>query len=355
MGHALPPADLDLALSLTPEFWRRFGGARLFITGGTGFIGNWLIQTILRANDTLGSRIEIVALSRDPERARRANAHVFDRKDIRLLGGDVTSFAPPEGRLDLCIHAATDVADPGKTGKTGDALRIFDSIVAGTRRVLDVAQAQGVSRFLLTSSGAVYGPQPPELSHVPETYAGAPDSLQLAAAYGNGKRAAEWLSCAYATQAPAAGFEATIARIFALLGPGIPLHGPFAAGNFIRDALAQAPIIIQGDGRPVRSYLYMADLCVWLLRILESGQSGQAYNVGSEYPVSIRELAEQVVLAAGTATSLQTRAPADSTTLPPRYVPGTHKARLLLDLGEYTPLSLALQKTLKWNRSAMKP
>lgn len=348
MRHALPPADLDLVLSLTPGFWSRFRGTRLFITGGTGFIGNWLIQTVQRANDTLGSGIEILALSRDPERARRANAQVYGRADIGLLGGDVTSFAPPAGPLDLCIHAATDVADPGKSG---DALRTYDAIVAGTRRVLDVARTQGVSRFLLTSSGAVYGPQPPELTHVPETYPGAPDPLQLAAAYGNGKRAAEWLSCAYATQ----GFEVTIARIFALIGPGLPLDGPFAAGNFIRDAVANTPIVVQGDGRPVRSYLYMADLCVWLLRILESGQSGQAYNVGSEHPVSIRELAGQVVLAAGTQTPIDIKASASSTALPPRYVPDTRKARQSLDLRELTPLPLALQKTLQWNRSATTP
>lgn len=352
MGHPLPHDDLDLVLSLTPGFWSRFRGARLFITGGTGFIGSWLIQTIQRANDTLDSRIEIVALSRDPGRAQRAHPQVFARADTHLLGGDITNFAPPAGQLDLCIHAATDVADPGKTG---DALRTFDSIVTGTRRVLDVARAQGVSRFLLTSSGAVYGPQPPELTHVPETYPGAPDPLQPTAAYGNGKRAAEWLTATYAAQGQEAGFEATVARIFALVGPGIPLDGPFAAGNFIRDALAQAPIVIQGDGRPVRSYLYMADLSVWLLRLLESGLSGQAYNVGSEQAVSIQELAAQVVLAAGSPAPIEIKAPASTTALPPRYVPDTRKARQSLDLRELTPLPLALQKTLQWSRSAMTP
>lgn len=349
MGQPLPPADLDLALSLTPGFWSRFQGSRLFITGGTGFIGNWLIQTIQRANDTLGSRIELVALSRDPQRAQGNQPRVFGRGDIRLLGGDITSFAAPDGPLDLCIHAATDVADPGKTG---DALRTFDSIVGGTRRVLDVAQTKGVSRLLLTSSGAVYGPQPPDLEHVPESYVGAPDALQVSAAYGNGKRATEWLTCAYAAHGAGSGLDATIARIFALVGPGIPLNGPFAAGNFIRDVLAQAPIVIEGDGRPLRSYLYMADLCVWLLRILESGQSGQAYNVGSEHPVSIRALADEVVRAAGTSSPIEVRRPGNAATPPARYVPDTLKARQSLHLQEFTPLQDALQKTLQWNRSA---
>ena len=191
MPAALPEDDLDLVLSLTPEFWARFGSARLFMTGGTGFIGIWMLQVFQRANDRLGSKIELVVLSRDPERARKQAPHVFDRLDTTLLAGDVSSIACPVGTLDLCIHAATDVGDPFKAG---DPLKVFDSIVQGTRRILDLAHANGASRFLLTSSGAVYGPQPNNLARIAETYDGAPSCLQRGAAYGNGKRAAEWLT-----------------------------------------------------------------------------------------------------------------------------------------------------------------
>jgi len=350
MRATLPQDDLDLVLSLTPEFWSRFGGMRLFMTGGTGFIGNWLLQVVQRANDKLSSQIELVVLTRDPERARQQAPHVFNRPDTTLVAGDVSHFAAPVGKLDFCLHAATDVGDPHKAG---DPLRVFDSIVLGTRRVLDLADANGASRFLLTSSGAVYGPQPTNLERIAETYSGAPDPLQPGAAYGNGKRAAEWLACAHAAQASQAGFESCIARIFALIGPGLPLNGPFAAGNFVRDALARQPISVQGDGRPLRSYLYMADLCVWLLRILGSGAAGQAYNVGSENPVSIAALAQQVVAAAGTGVPIAVQTPVASDPPPPRYVPDTLKARRELGLAEYTPLNTALLKTIQWSRSTM--
>jgi dTDP-glucose 4,6-dehydratase len=144
-----------------------------------------------------------------------------------------------------------------------------------------------------------------------------------------------------------------IARIFALLGPGMPLNGPFAAGNFIRDTLAAQAIHIQGDGRPLRSYLYMADLVVWLLRILESGASGQAYNVGSEQAVSIRELAQTIAQAAQIEPRLETGPTSNTQTLPPRYVPDTRKARHDLQLTQSTPLQAALTKTIQWNRTAM--
>lgn len=319
------------------------------MTGGTGFIGVWLMQALQRANDRLGSRMELVVLTRNPERARQQDPHVFNRSDTTLVAGDVSHFAAPVGKLDLCLHAATDVGDPHKAG---DPLKVFDSIVLGTRRMLDLALASGASRFLLTSSGAVYGPQPPTLERITETYCGAPDPLQPGAAYGNGKRAAEWLTCAHAAQTSQSGFEPCIARIFALVGPGLPLNGPFAAGNFVRDALAGQVIRVHGDGGPLRSYLYMADLCVWLLRILGSGAAGQAYNVGSENPVSIAALARQVADAAGTGASVQLQTQCASGALAPRYVPDTFKSRQELGLAEYTPLNTALLKTILWSRSA---
>ena len=349
MRAALPPEDLDLVLSLTAPFWSQFGGSRVFITGGTGFIGAWLLQVLQRANDQLHSKLELVVLTRDAGCARQQSPKTFARADTQLVCGDVSHFATPLGPLDLCIHAAAGVGD---VSHADQPLRIFDGIVQGTRRMLDLAQAAGARRFLLTSSGAVYGPQPAELERMPESFRGAPNPLLAAHAYGNGKRAAEWLACAYAAQAADTGFTPNIARIFTVIGPGLPLNGPFAAGNFIRDALAGRTIQINGDGTPVRSFLYSADVCVWLLRILGSGAAGQAYNVGSEQALSIAELAQRVAACAGHPQLPVQMPTAPTASLPARYVPDTSKARQALGLSEYTPLDAALQKTMAWTRQA---
>lgn len=351
MTSALPQEDLDQVLAQTPGFWRRFHGSRLLLTGGTGFVGNWLVQTVQRANDKLGANIHLLVPTRDTARALRKQPQVFSRSDITLFEGDVASFEPPPGPIDLCIHAATDVAD---TSRTGQALQIFRTIVDGTRHVLDLSRARGVKRLLLTSSGAVYGPQPPQLERLAESYGGAPDPLNPSSAYGNAKRAAEWLTAASAKDGANEGFEATIARIFAVFGPGIPLDGPFAAGNFIRDALAGSTIQVQGDGRTVRSYLYMADLCVWLLRLLESGENAAAYNVGSEHAISIAHLAEMIAKTSAS-SGVEIRNPSSTNLAPPRYVPDTHKARQSMGLEELTPLPLALEKTLHWTRGTHEP
>lgn len=347
MQHPLPLDDLDLAIALTPHFWKRFDGSRLLITGGTGFIGSWLLQSIQRANDRGLCRIGLVVLTRDAHRARAHAPHMLARTDTQLVTGDVMDFAVPPGSLDGCIHAATDVGDPKAAL---DPRALFDTIVLGTRHVLETAQAHGASRVLVASSGAVYGTQPPDMERIAENYGGAPDPLLNSAAYGNGKRAAESLACAMAAQS---GLHVSMARIFALIGPGMPMNGPFAAGNFVRDVLAGIAPRLQGDGRPVRSYLYMADLVVWLLRMLESGESGQAYNVGSEQAISIRDLARDIAQAAGIGAVPDETEPGLPQAPPPRYVPDTHKARHTLQLAQYTALPDALTKTIQWSRSAM--
>lgn len=344
MRKPFPREDLDMVVSQTADFWSTFRGARLFITGGTGFVGSWLLEVIQHANRIADSQIEVLALSRDPQKALDHAPHVFGAPDITLMRGNVLDFDENSGAFDLCIHAATDVAD---LSKASDALQVFDTNVAGTRRVLEFARSKGASRFLLTSSGAVYGPQPSTVARISEDYAGAPSTLDTDAGYGHGKRAAEWLTCAYGRDS---GLAVFIARIYALVGPGIPFDGPFAAGNFIRDALVGRPIRINGDGRPLRSYLYMADACTWLFRILSMGKSGSAYNVGSEHEVSIAELARLIESLCDAPHTAEPGTPPQPGAAP-RYIPDTTRARELLNVDEWTPLKTALSKTINWSRN----
>lgn len=349
MRPPLPQEDLDLVLSLTPEVWSRFRGARVFVTGGTGFIGSWLLEVIQRANTVLDAKIETIVLTRDPRAATERAPALFGMHGLTLVQGDVTNFDAPIGGFDLCIHAAAEVAT---AGTNSDQLKVFDGIVSGTARVLQACSKGGAAHVLLTSSGAVYGTQPPALSHVDEGFAGAPDPLDPSNAYGQGKRAAEWLASEHAART---GASVAVARIFALVGPNMPLDAAFAAGNFVRDTLAGRPIHIKGDGRPLRSYLYIADACAWLLRIAASGKRGQAYNVGSESEISISSLAHAVGRASGTKPQVHVLGRADESVLPPRYVPATSKARGELGLAEYTALDQALIKTINWSRSAAMP
>ena len=102
MQYLLPAEDLDLVLSNTALFWSRFQGSRVLITGGTGFVGSWLTQTIQNANDKLNSKIDLIVLSRNPQRAINIHPHMLSRRDTHLVCGDIRTFTLPEGPIDLC-------------------------------------------------------------------------------------------------------------------------------------------------------------------------------------------------------------------------------------------------------------
>ena len=280
---ALPDRDLEHVLEHTGGVWDDLRGARLFVTGGTGFFGRWMLESFLKANDELGLSALATVLTRDPNRFAVAAPHVAGHDAVTLVPGDATDFAFPDGGCTHVLHMATEA------GSNLSPSASFRTAVAGTERVLAFAALRGARKLLLTSSGAVYGPQPPDLDRLPEDYAGAPSPTDVASGYGHGKRAAEYLCSVAAAQTD---LEAKIARCFAFVGPLLPLDANFAIGNFIRDAMDRDRIEVSGDGSPRRSYLYAADLAIWLWTILVTGGSGRPYNVGSEEDLSIAELAQ---------------------------------------------------------------
>ena len=346
---AAPPSlleeDLDLVLAHTGNLWEELRGGRLFLTGGTGFFGTWLLETFCRANARLGLGATAVVLSRDPQAFLTKAPHFATDPAIRFHRGGVRSFVFPEGRFSHVIHAAT----PASVVKEPDPLVILDVIVEGTRRTLDLAVSSGAKKLLLTSSGAVYGPQPPELEHTPETHLGGPDTMRVDSAYGEGKRVAELLCAIYNSRY---GIETKIARCFAFVGPHLPLDATFAIGNFIRDQLNGGPIVVSGDGTPRRSYLYAADLMVWLWTILFRGRACHPYNVGSEASLSIHEVASLVSMALPPPTAVHVGNRPQNEGPAKRYVPSTNRARTELDLLELTPLESGIVRTAQHYKAA---
>jgi dTDP-glucose 4,6-dehydratase len=333
-----PPAtDLERALARTPALRDDLRGARLLLTGGTGFYGGWLLETLTAAVDR-GLDARVTVLSRDPSAFLRARPRLAGHPAVTLLPGDVLTLAPPAARFTHVIHAAT--AASAKLNAEQPRL-MFDTIVEGTRRALEVARSCGATRFLLASSGAVYGRQPPGLSHLDEEYPGVPEPGAPGSAYGEGKRAAERLCL----EAGAAGGPApVIARGFAFSGPYLPLDAHFAIGNFVRDALAGGPIRVGGDGTPFRSYMYGADLATWLWTLLCRGQAGRAYNVGSERAISIAGLARLVAGVLGVARGVEVAGTPVAGRPAERYVPSTRRAREELGLDEAWTLEEAVAR-----------
>jgi dTDP-glucose 4,6-dehydratase len=342
MARPLSLEDLEHVLEHTRGLWNDLRHRQLFITGGTGFFGCWLLETFAFANTHLGLGANALVLTRDRKSFQAKAPHLASCSAIQLVEGDVRNFTFPKSECSYIIHAAATAS------RFIEPIETLDTIVNGTRRTLDFAVATGAKAFLLTSSGAVYGRQPADLTHLPETYAGSPDITDPAAAYGEAKRVAELFCATYHRQY---GINTRIGRCFAFVGPHLPLDAHFAVGNFIRDALAGEPIRITGDGSPLRSYLYAADLMIWLWTILFKGAPGRAYNVGSDESISILDLAKRVLIACETESQIiVTKRPAPNA-LPLRYVPDTSRARTELGLDQKIDLASAIIRTAQWLKS----
>jgi nucleoside-diphosphate-sugar epimerase len=337
---SVPAEDLDHVLSHTMDLWEEARGARFFITGGTGFFGIWLLATFAHANDKLGLEMSAVVLTRNPEAFAKKAPQLAGRKDLKFLCGDVRSFDLPGGHFSYVIHAATEAS--AKLNRDHPQ-EMFDSIVSGTSHVLSFARDAGVRKFLFTSSGAVYGSQPSDLTHVPETHLGALDPFQSVSAYGIGKLAAEHLC---SVEGQASGFEVKVARCFAFVGPHLPLDTHFAVGNFLGAVIRGETPTLTGDGTPRRSFLYASDMAIALWTILFKGMPNRAYNVGSKHDLSINELARAVCCALGREDLSPKQIPqAQSNQRVSRYVPDVSRAEQELNLCGHVPLGEALRKT----------
>jgi len=328
---ALPSRDLAHILHDAAAELEELRGKSVFITGGTGFFGKWLLAGLCHADADLGLGLHLTVLSRDPASFLRRHPEAAQVPTLRFEQGHVADFSFVDHRYDYILHAATDT-----TAFTTDAEESERSraIVEGIRGMLDLARNCG-ARLLNVSSGAVYG-----------AFAGQPsgakeDDYVLAhplTPYAEAKREAEQL-CAES------GVDFVTARAFAFLGPYLPLDAHFAAGNFLRDARRGGPILVRGDGTALRSYLYPADLVVWLLRILLRGQRARAYNVGSDEAVTTAQLARRIADAVRPATqvviqSVQPHGPQNI------YLPDIHRARAELNLDVAIPLQDAIARTL---------
>jgi dTDP-glucose 4,6-dehydratase len=271
------------------------------------------------------------------------SAHLACDPAVTPIAGCCTSFEFPQGTFPLTIHAATERHFPA------DADRPYSTFVSDTGatiRVLEFAHARGVRRMLFTSSGAVYGPQPAGITHIAEDYEGGPLPCDVHSAYAQAKRASEFL-CSSAARAH--GFDVSIARLFAFVGPYLPLDTNYAVGNFLRDGIAGGPIRIAGDGTPYRSYLYAADLAVWLWTMLLRAPSGVPFNVGSPYEVSIAELARRVAAVTAPGAEIRVAGKPVPGASPRRYVPDTASAELQLGLRVRIPLEDGIRRTYGWH------
>ena len=316
MAHALE-RDLLHVLERTESLWDALAGANVFITGGTGFVGSWLLESFVWADTHLNLHARIFVLTRNPAKFRADRPHLAREACMHILHGDLETFPFPAEEFHYVIHAA---AESGST-----------------QRILEMAKTSGTRRLLYTSSGAVFGDQPADVEKVDEEFV---SPVECCTPYGRAKRETETLC----VRAADAGLGVVIGRLFAFVGPYLPLDKNFAVGNFVRDARMGGPIEVKGDGTPLRSYLYAADLAIWLWTLLIEGVPGRTYNVGSDQAISILDLARTVESVCGVERGIRVASKPTMGVKPKRYVPSIARARAELRLEPWIGLEEGIRR-----------
>jgi len=319
---------------------------QLLLTGGTGFFGRSLIRHYLAHRREF--RFGIVVLSRDPERFQSDYPELSACDGLTFHKGDIQLRAslPWQKSFSHVLHAATD----STLGPSLSPLQRFQQIVEGTTNILDLAVATGARRFLLTSSGGIYGPQPSDLEAIPEDWRGSPPMEETSTAYSQAKRAAEHLCALYRE---AHGLQTVVARCFAFVGRDLPLNAHFAIGNLIQDSISAKQITVAGDGTPLRTYLDQSDLAHWLWTLMIEGLSGEAYNVGSNRVISIAELAYLIRDLLSPAKKVRILGTPQATGSRSRYVPSIKKISSLHTLSPKISLEQAIVNAARAHASQL--
>ncbi len=321
-------------------------GGKILITGGTGFVGSWLVETLAFLNDQYGYQIKMQLLARHASQFKAGAPHLAGRGDVFLIDKDVRNILEIDEDVTHVIHAA---ANPDNRLHSSDPLRVMDVVSKGTESVLAAAsRISGLKKLLNISSGLVYGPQPLALEAMPESYSGGPDCSSIMSVYAEAKRFSETLCAAHRNQFK---MPVVTARPFAFIGPYQLLDKPWAVNNFINDALRGGPINILGDEKTVRSYMYPSDLAFWLLRILAAGESGRIYNVGSPCGVTLKELADKIAANFTPQPEIVLASKDHKQQHRSRFVPDVKASQSELGLKIKVGIDEAIKKTLLWHKA----
>lgn len=306
-------------------------GKSLLVTGGSGFFGKSICERLTELNQQYDLGIKIYALARNP----------LPLDGVEFISQDVRKEFNFNLQVDYIIHAATPVV---QTGNSFDEM--MDIIVNGTKNTFDFAVKAKCKKFLLISSGAVYGEQPDDVEQVSENQVFHGPFYDNKSAYTTGKRFSEMLAFDLSRKV---GMHLNIARCFAFSGKHLPIDQHLAIGNFVNDAINRRTINIKGDGTAIRSYMDAEDLVDWLMTILIKAPQSEVYNVGSDQGLSIQDLATTIAKHAnGVEVTVHGKALDNSRRH--RYVPSIKKAQKELGLKLNLSLDESIQRMIEFNK-----
>lgn len=264
----------------------QLSGKTILVTGGTGMIGKWLIDSVLANADC-----RILVTGRDEVKAR---SRLGDK--IGFVKWDIAHERLPQinEHIDYVIHLASNTHP---VAYATDPVSTISMNVIAAKELLDFAVRKKVVRFVYASTVEVYGQNRGDVVKFKEDYCGYINSNTLRAGYPESKRCGEALCQAYIKQY---GLDVVIPRIARVYGPTLQGDDSKALSQFIRNAIAGKDIVLKSEGMQYFSYLHVADVVSGILTVMLKGKCGEAYNIADERSdVRLRDLAELIAKQVG--------------------------------------------------------
>ncbi len=288
MRHPIVEADLATITSADLP-WEEFEGKTILISGASGFLPAYMVETVLYLNETRRwQTTQVLGIVRNEARARARFKAYGDRSDLQFLVQDVNLPILSRAPIDYIIHAASQ-ASPKYFGS--DPIGTLSANVLGTHHLLELAHARQVKGFLFFSTSEVYGRT--DTVPISEPAYGYLDLADVRSCYAESKRMGEAMCVAYAQQL---NIPVKIVRPFHTYGPGMRLDDGRVFADFVADVLGNRHITLKSDGSATRSFCYIADATIGFFTVLLRGQPGQAYNLGNPNgEMSILNLARLLV------------------------------------------------------------
>lgn len=319
-------------------------GKNILITGGSGFLGKYIVSTLLYLNENLLKKpCKIISLDNHITSEGKGNDLIS--KFLKNINHDVSQPFNIKDDINYIIHAA-GIASPIYYRRY--PLEAIDVAVNGTRNMLELAKTKKVKGILFFSSSEIYGDPDPKEIPIKETYHGNVSSIGPRACYDESKRLGETLCITFLELF---NLPIKIVRPFNVYGPGMKSDDYRVIPAFVSSAMSNNPIPVHASGKQTRAYCYISDAIIGFMKVLLIGRKGQAYNIGNqETEVTVNELAQVLNGLFNNKLSIKKidypkDYPKDE---PQRRCPDLTKSRKDLLYNPTVDLKSGLEKTVKW-------